>query len=58
MDERKQDSDLKLEDYPRVLATDANLAKPVSSQWEGNPFIKIIMLKSDVLDLNSANNAT
>jgi hypothetical protein len=36
---------------------DASLAKPVGSQWEGNPFIKNAMLKSDVLDLNSANNA-
>jgi hypothetical protein len=39
------------------LVTDANLAKPVGLQWEGNPSIKNAMLKSDVLDLNGANNA-
>jgi hypothetical protein len=39
------------------LATDANLAKPVSTQWEGNPFIKNAKLKFDVLDLNGAINA-
>jgi hypothetical protein len=39
------------------LVTDESLAKPVGSQWEGNMFIKNAMLKSDVLDLNGANNA-
>jgi hypothetical protein len=40
------------------LVTDASLAKPVGSQWEGNPFIKntLLKLKLDVLDLNGANN--
>jgi hypothetical protein len=31
------------------LVTDASLAKRVGSQWEGNPFIKNVMLKLDVL---------
>jgi hypothetical protein len=39
------------------LETDASLAKPVSLQWEGNPFIKKFHAKSDVLDLNGAKNA-
>jgi hypothetical protein len=39
------------------LVTDASLAKPVGLQWVGNPFIKNTMLKSNVLDLNGANNA-
>jgi hypothetical protein len=37
------------------LVTDASLAKPIGLQWEGNPFIKNALLKSDVLDLNGAN---
>jgi hypothetical protein len=39
------------------LKTVTSLAKPVVSQWEGNPFIKNAMMKSDVLDLNGTNNA-
>jgi hypothetical protein len=39
------------------LVTDASLAKPVGSQWEGNLFIKNAILKADVLDLNGANKA-
>jgi hypothetical protein len=31
------------------------MAKPVGSQWEGNPLIKNTMLKPDVLDLNGEN---
>jgi hypothetical protein len=38
------------------LEIHASLVKPVDSQLEGNPFIKNIMLMSDVLDLNGANN--
>jgi hypothetical protein len=39
------------------LVTGARLSKTVGSQWEGTPFIKNTMLKSDVLDLIGANNA-
>jgi hypothetical protein len=40
------------------LDKDASLAKPEGSGWEGNPFIKNIIMKFNVLDLNGANNAT
>jgi hypothetical protein len=40
------------------LEKDASLAKPISSQWEVNQFTKNAMLKSNVPDLNGANNAT
>jgi hypothetical protein len=61
-DERQQDSDLKLSLHnwhlPVVsLETDANLVRPVDSQLEGNPFIKITMRKPDVLDINGANKS-
>jgi hypothetical protein len=39
------------------LVKDASLTKPIGSQWEGNPFIKDVMLTSDLLDLNGANKA-
>jgi hypothetical protein len=44
-------------DPPSSIPQDASISNPVRLHWEGNPFIKTGMLKSDVLNLNGANNA-